>query len=386
MVNLKLQGSWGIWCLFLSCSLGAAVPKIKVKIASDLQQVEIRGRDLVKRDLLKLRVKKFTGDTSIYFNCRSNQSKFKADRKDPIVVASLTSNSGLISWKDSKYKGDLYIATNSNFSGCDLINSVELDDYIASLLAKEMNSKWHMEALKAQAVAARTYAYQKMISKDIIKQEKQNVPYDIINSERYQVSGAFHNATYKTIAAAEETRGEVLVSKKTGKIIPVFYHADCGGMTYLPSEVWGINYPEYRSVRCLHPKHKPAYKWEVNISTNQWLRFLRWYKRVNKINSHAHRVRLVADKLSRGYLKVYYGDKPVLVPKSQLRRFFGHKKVPSNRFRFFRIGRYYQIKGVGRGHGVGMSQIGALYLAKDGWNYRQILHHYYPGFVIKKIY
>ena len=98
------------------------------------------------------------------------------------------------------------------------------------------------------------------------------------------------------------------------------------------------------------------------------------------------RLRIFSDKLSRSYLRVYFGKEVNLILKSQIRRFFGHKKLPSTRFLFKRTGRFYTIAGYGRGHGVGMSQIGALYMAKDGMNYRQILAHYYPGFRIKKIY
>lgn len=365
-------------------SIKHTAPRIKVRVANDLTQLKLSGHNLSKRDFSTAKTQKYSGKKSIYFNCRPR--KLISKHGPSLLVASLKADSGLIKWNQSEYKGDLLVATNSEYSGCDLINDVSLEDYISSLLAKEMNSKWHLEALKAQAVAARSYAYQKITSQSISHKEKYKLPYDIINSERYQVSGGYHDATDRTIQAAQETRGEILVTKKDEKLVPIFYHADCSGKTFMPDEVWGVHYEGYRPVKCLHPGRKKEYRWNVQVSTMQWLRFIKWYKRVNKISTKQDRIRIFSDKRSRGYLRVYFGKKVNLIPKSHIRRFFGHKKIPSNRFLFKRTGRFYTISGAGRGHGVGMSQIGALYLAKDGLNYRQILNHYYPGFKVKTIY
>ncbi len=372
----------------LNTHASAAIKKspqfIKVKIASNLKQLKLSGHNITKKDLTNQTTRKYRGNKSIYFNCKPRRTKLQ--HRPSVLIASLKVGKGLISWDKSSYKGDLLVVTNNQHSGCDLINNVSLEDYISSLLAKEMNSRWHIEALKAQAVAARSYAHQKIESQSLSETRRFKAPYDIVNSERYQVSGGFQDATARTIQAASETAGEILITTKGDNLVPIFYHADCGGRTVLPKEVWGVDYPDYRSVKCVTPGRKKDNSWKVEISMMQWMRFITWYKNKNKLSPNKSRIKIYTDRKSRSYLKVVIDKKVRKIPKSQIRRFFGHKKISSSYFVFKRTGRFYSLFGAGRGHGVGMSQIGALYLAKDGMNYRQILKHFYPGFKIQKIY
>ena len=117
----------------------------------------------------------------------------------------------------------------------------------------------------------------------------------------------------------------------------------------------------------------------------EWMKFLKWYKKRKKIKSKGL-IRHVSDRLGRSSLRYYFGDKLVTFPKSYLRRYFGRKKIKSNHFKFRRVGNAYIISGRGNGHGIGMCQIGALYKAREGMNYQEILSFYYPKLKIIKAY
>ena len=123
--------------------------------------------------------------------------------------ASLSSPTGLISWGKQKYKGELQLLTNPGQESCDLVNLVPMEAYLTTLLSKEMNGTWPVEALKAQAVAARTYAYDRI--KKGMGVESQDKLYHIESSEKDQVSGNYSDITQKTLQAARETEGEILV-------------------------------------------------------------------------------------------------------------------------------------------------------------------------------
>src|SRR5690606_26776420 len=107
--------------------------------------------------------------------------------------------------------------TNPGKESCDLVNSISLENYISTLLSKEMNGTWPVEALKAQAVAARTYAFERV--KRGAGMELNEKLYHLESSEKDQVSGSFMDITEKTVLATRETNGEILVGP-SGKVAP----------------------------------------------------------------------------------------------------------------------------------------------------------------------
>ena len=137
----------------------------------------------------------------------SQRSCVKVDLRSPVLLASLSSNTGIIKWGDTQYRGDLKIVTNSNNKSCDLINEISMEDYIATLLSKEMNAKLPVEALKAQAVAARTYAVHKI-------KTNRKVEFHLENSERFQVNGSLNDETQKQLKPRMIPKGLVLISKR----------------------------------------------------------------------------------------------------------------------------------------------------------------------------
>jgi stage II sporulation protein D len=358
----------------------ASSPKIKVKIGKSLSSVTVNGLDLMKRLPTLNKTKQYQGRKSVRFNCISKRSS-KGNLKSPILLASLSSSSGIIKWDKTFYKGDLRVITSDNKS-CDLINEVGMEDYISTLLSREMNSKWPIEALKAQAIAARTYAISKI-------NKNKNKEHHLESSERFQVSGSLFDETPKTAKASDKTKGLVLVSKKDNKTItPIFFHAKCGGRTLRPESVWTNKVNGYAEVDCpfCHKYGMKAWKKPVNKRKFRSVidKILQKYYGENL--KSASKYMMVPDKKLSRYLTVYKNGERKKIKKSQLRKILGRKILPSNNFEIQGKANQVIFDGEGYGHGVGLCQLGALELAKRGYSFKQILAHYFPGHVVKKIY
>ena len=355
--------------------------KIRVRVAKKQEVIEILGTDLSRYIYPNNKKRFFPGRKKIKFNCQYF-NKNKRLKNKQIKLASIASPTGLVTFNDKKYKGDLHIIANS-LGNCDLVNEIEMDLYISTLLAKEMNSSWPMEALKAQAITARTYAIDKMINKNRGKLKF----YDLENSEKHQVNGDFFDITRRTSFAALSTSGMVLKNKK-GEIIPTFFHASCGGMTIVPHQAWNKKIKSYKSVKCDYCKNKN--NWNYSISRKEFYNFLTWLKkeRIIKVKKLSRSFRIYFDKVINQSIYLKMNKQKIVIKKSKFRNYFGRVKFPSNRFYIadgFSVGKVY-FMGKGNGHGVGLCQIGTKRLAERKWSYRKILAYYFPGFEVKKIY
>ena len=372
---MKVHG--GIFlCCYLVNAIVFAVPHIQVRIGKNLQQVLIHGMDLQSDIFVNNQRGQYLGRKAIRFDCSGSASV----KEKAILLASLSSPTGLISWGNRSYRGNLQVTTSENFDACDLVQNISMENYLSSLLAKEMGGGWPLEALKAQAIAARTYALVK-------KEQNQFDLFTLENSERHQVSGSFFDETWQTRVAALATKGRVLVNDE-GKIVPAFFHSKCGGRTYLPSKVWSARVAGYRSVKCPYCHHHGKGKWQKRLVTREvraaLLATLSEEQRGG--STSGEKLQLVEDGKNRDDIKFYWRGRVERVPKPYLRKRFGRKELPSNNFTIRQGSGGFMIKGEGLGHGVGMCQYGALEMARRGKNHRQILAHYYPRLKVKRLY
>jgi stage II sporulation protein D (peptidoglycan lytic transglycosylase) len=262
------------------------------------------------------------------------------------------------------YQGKIEIWKDS--AGLYLINELPLEEYVKHVVSAEVGMNWDLEALKTQAVIARTYAlYQKSINN--------NTNYDLTSTVLDQVyKGNVVDA--KISYAVAQTKGEVLTYD--GKLIEAFYHSTCGGETEDPQEVFGKNYPYLRPVKSKCDL-SPYWSWDREIPLEEIGRAL-GVSGIKDISIQSYtstgRVRV---------LKVLY-DKGVLTVKAtDLRKMLGWKRLPSTKFTFTRKGDELVFEGKGYGHGVGLCQWGALEMAREGKSYREILSFYYPGTTIQ---
>ncbi len=365
---------------------------IRVLIGTGMKEVTIQGRDIERKIYVKNEKKYFPGRASLSFNC-SGLAKLKNKNLNagPILFASLQSPQGYFNYRDELYRGQIKVLAKRDEDSCDVVNEIPIEYYLQSLLAKEMNGHWPLEALKAQAVAARTYAINKMSGQQVSREIGHEAFYDLESSEKHQVSGGLADVTALTKMASQQTAGEILVSP-LNTVVPIFFHAKCGGHTLLPQEVWDNVVEGYQSVECGKCDKKGEKEWRNIITVERFRDFLKWAFKdgpggatlVDLLKSE--KLIFVPDKIENKRLKIYIGEKLFMVSKTLLRRFFGRVTVASNTFSFNVENNNITIVGRGLGHGVGLCQLGALAWAQEGMDYRAILKHYFPALRIEKIY
>ncbi len=378
---MRLTGSLIISALMLIPQVWAAVPQVKVLIGKSLKDVVVHGTDLRQTIPARKLYRQFNGRQTVNFNCRLGTQAVLPQK--PLLIASVTSPTGLVGWEDKRFRGELQLVAGPTAAqrGCDLVNLIPMDAYISSLLAKEMRADWPIEALKAQAVVARSYALAKM------RPSQNGGPWDLESSEKNQVSGHFHDTTVRTDQAARETEGEVLVDNLQ-RPVEGFFHSKCGGHTLRPDQVWSGSVDGYRSVECpFCHKHGKA-RWGEEISKKRFAQLLnrvvnRYSERPVQLKSGA--LTFVGDSASNSELRFYQGNELHVVRKSWLRNLAGRELFPSHNFRVADAGGYLRVMGAGFGHGVGMCQLGALELARRGYSYQAILQHYFPELSVKRI-
>ncbi len=250
-----------------------------------------------------------------------------------------------------------------------IINDLDIEDYLQGVVTSEIPQGWEIEALKAQAVAARTYAlYQKRTAG--------RRPYHIFATVNSQVYAGSKGERPRAAEAVKDTRGIVLFY--AGKMIPAFYHSSCGGHTEDAYELWGIDAPYLKGVDCECQEISRYGVWEKRIGKMQVVRALRRQGyRVSDILgmsiegiTAAGRVKEVAIQSPRG---------KTFVPAESLRAALGNTLIPSVFFELEFEGKEAVFSGRGMGHGVGLCQWGAEEMAEKGYDFKAILTHYYPG-------
>lgn len=261
------------------------------------------------------------------------------------------------------------------------VSSGELEDYIKGVVGAEMPALFPEEALKAQAVAARTYAVRKM------REANSNaVSYDIGQAyltidqlkERW---GNHFDEYYKRISdAVDSTQNEIMVYEKE-PILAVF-HAESGGKTENSENVWEQEIPYLKSVDSSVDQQAPNFEQETTLTCDEVVRRLAGSHGDLGLTAENVGGKLeILERSKAGYIQRLQAGTKVLTGK-QVREALGlrsanftiQQKTP-NALTF--VTRGY-------GHGAGMSQYGACFMAKDGKSYRDILGHYYSGVEFQK--
>jgi len=271
------------------------------------------------------------------------------------------------------YRGVLEVSADDK--GLLVVNEIGVERYLVGIINNEISSKWPVEAIKAQAVAARTYAaYQ--------KRKRAGRFYHIEGSVLGQVYSGTSAEDSAALRAVRQTRGEILVYG--GEPALAVYHSNAGGRTEASVDVWGKAYPYLRSVDSPYDRGDPRYVWEFTIPADTLAGLLaRAGFRIGlpeavvpDVVTRTGRVKTVSirDSYNRG----------VSLRGEDLRRIIGYSTLRSTLFEVTQSGYLFIFKGRGSGHGVGLSQWGAKGMAEDGYGYREILAHYYPGTRLKK--
>ncbi|MEI7482371.1 MAG: SpoIID/LytB domain-containing protein [Elusimicrobiota bacterium] len=266
------------------------------------------------------------------------------------------------------YNGDLYMKTTAA-EKLEVVEHLSIEDYLCGVLPVEMSPDWPLEALKAQAVASRTYA---------LKSINPKKDYDMTDGVETQVYNGASGMNSRIIDAVKSTRGEVLKYKE--KLITAFFHACCGGYTASASSAWGeaVVKPLYgvRDPFCSDSTH---FSWEYYATSRDLLSF------IQKKGSNALKIKGVRisdrDRSGRATKIKFMTDAgSFTAAASEVRKNFGTYDIKSTFITRITPGNGgYEFYGRGWGHGVGMCQEGAKHMALNGKNYKKILRQYYPG-------
>lgn len=284
------------------------------------------------------------------------------------------SSGSAISVNGKHYRGVLDI-TNDN-KALLVVNELPLENYLAGVINAEISSAWPMDAIKAQAVIARTYAVSR-------KNIRKNAMYHLESSAVDQVYGGSDVEDARSLQGVNETAGEVLTYK--GALIQAFYHSSCGGKTEASENVWGMNIPYLHGVDCQYCKGENSFEvWSQRLTLKQL---------EGRLVAAGFKASGITDiKVgalnSRGRLKDLVIITPhgkLFIQSNQFRKAIGFGVIKSTNFTVKSSNGELVFTGRGNGHGVGLCQWGAKQHAEAGTKYPEILLHYYPATELKKL-
>lgn len=371
------------------------------------------------------------------------------------------SGAGLLQHKGRMYRGAFMITPRAG-----LLNVIDVESYLCGVLPAEVGANWHNEALRTQAICARTY----VLKQSMNRAEK---GYDVVDTDADQVYKGAGVETAKTNQAVASTAGEVLTYGKDLAI--TYFHSDSGGHTADISDVWGTNYPYLKGVPEIVNYKSPVSSWNAKISAQRIQNAVKKVTgddigeisevQVSEVDDGGRAVTMTfigsngskSMKASQfrtavspreikstmltpsgGAFKVDNKATPsgIVTPQKtqasdtaltfeeerglakmasegvftstelidmlsnprKLKKYYqtgigrvGKKsepaKKPRNKYGYSveKAGNDFIFYGRGWGHGVGMSQWGAMAMAEQGYTAEKILAHYYPGTSVKKI-
>ena len=265
------------------------------------------------------------------------------------------------------------------------VNVLPLDSYLAGVVSSEMHSYWPMPALRAQAIASRTYALYRAGNRT-------GWDYDVAAGTGDQVYKGVAGETASARRAVRQTRGVLLLYD--WKILPAYYHSICGGRTASRKAVFGeADITPLAGVNCkycdpkLHRrKNSELYRWQVTVPEAKMTRGLA--ARGHKIDGIKAIEPLEPDRgrHAREVTITPLSGSPFRLSVNELRSLTGYGKLKSNCFECRKRGDTLVFRGRGFGHGVGMCQWGAMGMAISGYDSKDILGYYYPGAEIRRVY
>lgn len=291
-------------------------------------------------------------NNNIIFNDFSKDGEFLLGSDDFLTI-------------DNAYRG--YISFRILNNNIHVVNHVELEDYLKGVVPKELSASYPLDALKAQAICSRSFAI-----KNINKLKKNG--YNLDDTTRCQVYKGKTAEEERSNKAVDETKGQVAFYNN--QIANTIFGASSGGITANASEVWGGNATNYLS--SFEDPYSKTYKWDHKVSKDDINNILI----KNKINIGKFLNLNVTEKDISGRIKmieIIGTEKTEKISGNAFRNILGNTKLKSTLFDIKDEDNDLIFQGRGYGHGVGMSQYGAVEMAKQGKNYTDIITFYFPG-------
>ncbi|EKR73884.1 SpoIID/LytB domain-containing protein [Leptospira noguchii] len=336
------------------------VHEIRVLLGKIEGELQIRGDGVISvYDANDLLIKKGIDIISL------DSSRLKA----PIRFVSQNTS---LEFKSHKVRGSIHIIPQSQGPAL-VINILPLEEYLLAVVPSEVPYSWPMEALKAQAICARTYAVREILN-------KKNALYDVEATTNSQVYGGIEKEHPFTTKAVQDTTGVMAVFEENP--IQAFFHSNSGGKTETPENIWGgKKIPYLSTVSSDFDRAGENFYWKEIVSQDL-------------INSKFSNLKLgeiqsiqVLSRTSSGrvdLMELNGTEGTSRIRGKEFRQTLG-APVRSLRFGIQKESNGFLIKGMGSGHGVGLSQWGSFGMAKENYNYIEILRYYYPGTDLARI-
>ena len=410
-----------------------------LRIRSDkLIPLIINGQKFSNKKVKGLTLKKESNGATIFFD-RNKQKIYNLQNKSKIEIKSFDGRGIWVGQKRYAGRINVFVSNSEIF----VINILGIENYLSSVVGSEMQAKWPFEALKAQAIASRTYALK----------QKRNLLYDVDSTQKNQVYNGLESSTVKTASAVRSTRSLVMVHKN--KLINALFHSSSGGMTENSEDVWNDKYPYLSSVKDFD-QNNPELAWQKSFSTKELETLFPKIGGINRIvilnitdTGRVKNVKLFGDYASNEISGVNLRKRLSLKSTLVRFKFIEDKKANQNNNAHLSlhnidtsedkrlihivkpgdslidIAHRYNVSvseiiainsikdpslininqklllprdsvdslspvekilvasGYGSGHGVGLSQWGAKYMATKGAKAKEILKHFYKGVKIK---
>jgi stage II sporulation protein D len=288
----------------------------------------------------------------------------------------LDSATGQATLNGKLYATPLEIIRDPIAGGTVVVTEVPLERYLRGVVGHEMVPTWTLEALKSQAVAARTFALSQRLSTEA---NFYHVEATVIS----QVYGGEGRIADNVARAVDETRGEVLAYEN--QPIIAYFFANCVGETSAPEDVFGKPLPYLAPASCDTGERAPKASWKVTVSH---VELDRAFAKAGLARGAVTDIDVAARRGSRPTLMRVESKKggSVTVPPTRLRQALGFTRIPSNDFKVDVSRKGATFTGRGFGHGVGLCQWCAKGMAERGDTHAEILRHFYPGATLVKMY
>ncbi|HIK85422.1 MAG: SpoIID/LytB domain-containing protein [Myxococcales bacterium] len=267
------------------------------------------------------------------------------------------------------------IVVRSHRQRIEVLNRVDLEEYVASTVGGEMSPSWPAHALRAQAVAARTYVLYEA-------DRHRDRAWDVRSTAVSQVYRGLEAETRETVRATRATEGQILTY--AGEPILAVFHSTSGGQTATAGEVWGEDLPYLRIVEVEDEDDAPHTYWRTAFGREGLSGILE----AAGIVVGELRNMTIADRTPSGRVESLIVDGSTgshRLRGRQLRLLLGGLALRSTLFEIRESDDEFVFVGSGHGHGVGMSQWGARAMARQGASYQRILARFYPGTRIEQL-
>lgn len=279
-----------------------------------------------------------------------------------LMITVLFNNTVIIEENIIKQSNDLYVSVKTNKGE----KQISLDDYLFGVLAGEMPLSFEIEALKAQAVASRTY----VLSRDLKVDNTVNTQVYLNNKEAKEKWGnKYNNYADKIRQAINETHNEVMMYN--GEYISALFFASSNGKTNNCKDYFEGDQPYLKSVES---------SWDKEVDPNNKKQYTYTKEELSQLlNADITDIQL--SEYDNGYIDKVKVNQHIYTGR-EIRELLN---LPSSSFDIIENNGLYTITTYGHGHGVGMSQYGAQAMALKNYNYKDILNHYYQNIDIVSI-